>query len=158
MTWTFTIPRPVPSRNERLSNRGSDAEKGRYRRLRDGWATDLIAMKAKLRIPPAIGPRRVTITRLMAKREKSRDVDGNDVKIILDALKRETVIHEKNGHGVSIPVGYVAGAGLIHDDSRRWCVLAPIVEERAADGIAACRIEIEDITIEAAEAPGREAR
>lgn len=129
MKWSFVVPRTVPSRNEntRRHHWAVTADLSR-------WAADLRMIKIRLGIPDAVGPRAVTITRLLGKGQKFYDPRNLDDKTLVDAMKPP-----RKGRVRMIP-----GASLLVDDSMKWARIT-VEQERAADGKAATRIEIEDI-------------
>lgn len=143
--WVFFIPRPMPSKNDRLVNAGTQAQRGRYASTRAKWCTDLHTAMWMAGVPKATGPRRLSIVRLYGKGQRELDDDGPDPKIILDAAK--AVIGTKTIGRLRVPMN---GAGLIVDDRPGMLELSPITQERAADGRPGVRVEIEDITIEPA--------
>jgi len=99
--WDFTIPRDLPSLNQRIHN---GAKGWIYRSVRDAWTTDLRTLLmaqgvwALGKVAP-VNKRRVTFTRLYTGRMKEMDVGNIDVKSCTDALKL---------------------AGLIFDDAPRY--------------------------------------
>lgn len=133
MTWTFVIPRCLPSRNER-----SRKHHWAIRKALLAWERDLLVFKQKLGIPDAAGPRRVHITRLMGKGQKTFDPRNLDDKTLVDAMKPSRL------HRTKTKVSRIPGAGLLVDDSARWATIT-VDQERAADGRPGTRITIEDI-------------
>jgi hypothetical protein len=138
MTWTITIPLSIPSRNERARQ-----HHWQIKDWRSGFASFLKAAKKQQRIPDATGKRRVTITRLLGKGQKFFDDDNLDAKTLIDAMKPEH-IHTYKRKGIT-KTALIPGAALIVDDSKRWIELAPIGQERSADGDTGTRIELEDV-------------
>jgi hypothetical protein len=119
--WTMTIPRALPSLNERIHN---GAKGWRYRRTRDAWASDLRAMRLVARHKPTnlANLRRVTLTRLYTGRMREMDLANIDTKACVDAMKL---------------------AGLIFDDAPRYYE-GHVMQERC--GERGTRITIEELT------------
>lgn len=132
------IPRALISANARIVNSG--ATRWAYAKARKEWVRDIRNSMLALRIPPATGKRRITLTRLMGKGQRLFDDDGlaGGAKFVRDAMQRPYPWSTKNG------VKTVDGASLIIDDS---ATSAEFVYEqtRAADGKAATLITIEDL-------------
>jgi hypothetical protein len=137
--WSFTIPRAVPSANDRLCNGRDRVSRAMYARARDSWANDLAVMMRVHGIPAATAPRRVTITRLWGKRQRLWDDDNlsGGAKLVRDAMRASHAYKRKGA------TRWVVGAGLIVDDSARW-VTVDYVQVRAPDGVAATRIDVSD--------------
>lgn len=140
--WTLIVPRRFPSTNDRLVNAGTPAQMRRYAAVRDGWAADLKILGA--RIPKPTGPRRVTLIRLLAGRERLFDDRNLDTKAIIDAMKPERMTYARGVAGARIPIGLQPGAGLIIDD-RPGMIDVVTRQERSADGKPGVRVEVEDI-------------
>ncbi len=131
MSWTLTIPRCIPSRNETSKQHWSARSRDIKR-----WAKDIGWAALAGNVPQATGKRRLRIVRVMGKGQKRFDEDNHDIKALVDSLKPPKV---KRGTGAS------AGCSLIVDDSPRYLdLILPVVDERAADGKPGTRIEIED--------------
>lgn len=117
MKHTLTIAGWQPTRlNVLIHSHWRAAQK-----LKD-FDTSVIMVEARSqRIPKAEGRRRVSLLITLAPRQRAGDVDAF-WKSTLDALKR---------------------AGLIIDDNRQWCELAPV--EFARGGAKATTITLEDL-------------
>ena len=118
MTWTFTIPEQLPSRN--TTKRAHWAS---LKRFGDACAWSLIERKRALGIPDATGKRRVVITRLIGKGGKAYDVRNIDDKRMTDEMVR---------------------VGLLVDDAPKWIDIE-VNQERAEDGVPGTRVTIEDL-------------
>lgn len=164
--WTFTLPIDLSSANLRIVN-GKDRVAGaKYRRARD-HAADMCFWRAKqlgmaLHLFPgadlalddsARTRRRVTIVRLMGKRQRAFDDDGMVAacKGLRDAMQRPRTYGKRVGaHVVQVPI---AGAGIVWDDSAKWSEWR-YAQERSADGRPGVRVEVENI--EPARGPGKD--
>ncbi len=126
----------------------------RYAEVRDGWAADLKILGKH--IPRPTGPRRVTLVRLCSGRQRPFDDRNLDTKAIIDAMKPEQMKYAKGIAGARIPIGLTPGAALILDD--RPGLIEVVTRQQFVVGAMdrGTRVTIEDITIEAAEAPGRD--
>lgn len=132
MTWTLTVPRCIPSRNQTANQHWS--ARSRDKKL---WAKDIGIAALVARVPSPKGKRRLRITRLMGKGQKRFDEDNHDVKALIDSLKPPKIARGTKAS---------PGCGLIVDDSPRYLDLVlPVVDERAVDGVAGTRLELEDI-------------
>jgi len=122
--WEFTIPRDLPSLNERIHN---GAKGWKYRATRDAWAADLRAIRFANRIPhigasPPTTRRRVTLVRVYSGRQKEMDRANLDSKACVDAM----II-----------------SGLIVDDSPSWLELH-VLQERGTE--RGTRVLIEELS------------
>ena len=107
MSWTITVPLQMTSANRHLVNGGGRhaaiVAGAKYRKERDQWARALVVLARNEGIPTAAAKRRITLTRVIGPRQREYDY-GNLVggaKHVLDACKT---------------------AGLIVDDSPKWCI------------------------------------
>ncbi len=121
-SWSFVIPRVLPSLNERIHN----GKRGwRYRRVREAWISDMQAMRMSLPVRDRtriLNKRRVTITRLFSKHQRLMDKANVDTKACVDAM-------------VSV--------GLLADDSPQWLELH-VKQERGQE--RGTRVSIEELT------------
>lgn len=104
--WVLEVPLEMESANKHLVNGGGRAAAivagAKYRKARDTWTRALMVLARNAEIPKATAKRRITLTRIIAKGQRQFDY-GNLVggaKHVLDACKL---------------------AGLIVDDSPKWC-------------------------------------
>lgn len=143
--WTLTVPLPLLSANDRIVNGRDKVSRAIYANRRDAWAQILTTLARYHGIPAATGKRRVTFIRLMGKGQRAFDDDDliGGCKLVRDAMRRPKPWTKRVGKArVSM---LTAGASLIVDDSARW-LEATYVQERAADGVTATRIVIEEAT------------
>jgi len=89
--WEFTIPRDLPSLNERIHN---GAKGWAYRKSRDSWLQDLTVLGYAHKVTSATTKRRVTITRLYSGRQQEMDRANIDTKACVDALRLTRAIHD----------------------------------------------------------------
>lgn len=91
MTWTFTIPEATPSLNT-IQGRHWAANHRDKEALQ--WVV-ASALNKVPRIPPATGPRRLTITR-HGKGRLDRDNLTGGAKFLIDEIKRRRLILDDN--------------------------------------------------------------
>lgn len=140
--WTFTIPRSVPSANDRLVNGRDRVSRAMYTAARNAWARDLYAMSWIHGVTKPTGRRLVTIERLWGPRCREWDYDGlvGGCKPVVDAMQPMRT-YTRKGKTRNVP-----GAGLILDDSPKH-VTVTYLQQRAPDGVPGTRITIsEDVT------------
>lgn len=91
--------------------------------------------------------RRVVITRLYGKGQRALDRNNlwGGTKLVVDMLQPPRVFKRRMVKGGPLYETLRPGASLIVDDSDAWCDLH-VDQEKAADGVAATRIVISDIT------------
>lgn len=92
-SWSFDIPREIGTVNTHAVN-GRFGWK--YRRDRDGWADDFMAIRVLRRIPVAQRKRRVTLTRLYNGRQQEMDARNMDFKACVDAMKIAGLLVDDN--------------------------------------------------------------
>jgi len=119
--WEFTIPRDLPSLNQRIHN---GARGWQYRATRNAWMGDFLAMRGTqaMHLPLSENKRRVTLTRLYTGRMREMDLANIDAKACVDAMKL---------------------AGLIFDDAPRYYE-GHVKQERGKE--RGTRILIEEIS------------
>lgn len=90
--YEFTVDRDPPSLNAHIFNVG--ASRWKYAKERDAWMWEFRAVRLLRRIPPAVGRRRVTMTRVYGGRQKERDRDNlsGGMKPCVDALVLEKML------------------------------------------------------------------
>ncbi len=124
MTWTFIVPRALPSMNARIHNAGPTRWK--YARERDEWLQWFQVARTTERIPAAVGPRRLLVERLYAGREQERDF----INLV---------------GGCKAPVDALVLAGLLVDDKPSMLVDS-YVQARAGKGEGGrARFTLEDM-------------
>lgn len=135
--WRFVLPIALTSANDHVVNGRHAVAAALYRKRRDQWAWALTLKARYVGVPPVVSFRRVTITRLWGKGQRAWD-DDNLVaacKALRDAMQAPRVVRGRR----------VAGASIVVDDSAKWSAWA-YAQERAADGVAAVRIEVSETT------------
>ena len=151
--WRFVLPIDLPSKN------GIPRHVHARKDMRNRWA-HMLGMAARqagiplaTRLPhlrgegpaPSVPFRAVTITRLMGKGQRRYDdhdgLEGGAV-MLRDAMQATRYRWRR---GVPMPIGVVPGAGIVWDDSAKWSAWT-YAQERAADGVAAVRIEVSETT------------
>ena len=106
MTWTLKVPLEMVSANRYLVNGGGRlaaiVSGAKYRKERDKWTRALMALARNEGVPKATAKRRITLTRIIGKRQRQFDYSNlvGGAKYVLDACK---------------------AAGLLVDDAPRWC-------------------------------------
>jgi hypothetical protein len=102
--YEFHIDRDPPSLNDRLFNAGPRARL--YRKERDLWCWEFRVIRMNRGIPSAVRDerRRVTLVRVMTKRQKARDQDNlvGGAKLCVDALVTEKLIFDDDPHHAEI--------------------------------------------------------
>jgi hypothetical protein len=148
-SWTFTIPRPLPSQN-RAPHNTSPMASHQYRRAREAWARDirLLAFDAGVKlVDDSYKPRRrVTITRLWGKGQRALDLPNawGGAKLVIDVLCPPRVFKRAKVKGGPVMEHLRPGCSLIVDDSPTWADIT-VNQERAPDGKPATRITLEDL-------------
>lgn len=101
-SWSFHVPREIESGNAYVVNSGRS--RWRYKADRNAWERDLIALKHAKRIPPALGKRRVTLTRIIGYRQRAFDRDNlaTGFKSCVDAMVRCCLLVDDNAAGAEI--------------------------------------------------------
>jgi hypothetical protein len=91
-SWSFVLEHAVLSLNARVANVGS--ARWRYASERDAWRWLVRAAKAKHRIAPAVGRRRLTLTRIYARGQRALDHDNlvGGMKPVVDAIVHEELL------------------------------------------------------------------
>lgn len=167
-SWSFTLPIDLSSANLRIVNGRHAATAAMYRKRRDTWVSWMI-MEARHVGLPFVGDagrgdiglmyvvlgdghvaqwrRRVTITRLMGKRQRAWDDDNliAACKALRDGMQMPRPPKGRQKR-------YRQGAAIVYDDSAKWSEWR-YAQERSADGKPGVRIDVEDI--EPASAPGK---
>lgn len=149
MTWTLTIPLPLPSQNRAPHNQSFVASH-HYRRARNQWAS-VLSLHARVAGVPMVTAdyqplRRVVITRLWGKGQRELDKANawGGIKLILDCMCPPKVTRYRLTKGGAVQSRVRPGASLIVDDSPKWLDV-DVTQEKAADGVAATRIMIADM-------------
>lgn len=138
--WRFVLPIALTSANDHVVNGRHIVAAAMYRKRRDQWAWWLRAASMAAGVPrveSTVTFRRVTITWLWGKGQRAWD-DDNLVaacKALRDAMQAPRVVRGRR----------VAGASIVVDDSAKWSAWT-YAQERAADGVAAVRIEVSETT------------
>ncbi len=159
MTWTFTLPFDLKSKNRTAQ---SSAAQGRiYKARRDEFAHALKVYADAAGIPRyrevvpiggndaarAAWPwpfRTITITRLMGKGQRPFDsLAGGCAEALRDACQRAYMKRNVTTvRGVKRDrVALIAGAGLVWDDSAKWSAWH-YAQEKAPDGKPGVRVTI----------------
>jgi len=127
-SWTFVLESEILSLNERVSNSGR--ARFRYRKVRDAWSWLVRAARLQHRIAPAVGRRRLTLTRIYARGQRALDRDNlaGGAKPLVDAIVRE---------------------GLLRDDTPAWLELH---HDQEPGTERAVRVLLEDLAGESAPA------
>ena len=138
--WRFVLPIALTSANDHVVNGRHAVAAAMYRKRRDQWAWALTVAARSAGVPrieQAVTFRRVTITRLWGKGQRAWD-DDNLVaacKALRDAMQAPRVVRGR----------HIPGASIVVDDSAKWSAWT-YAQERAADGVAAVRIEVNETT------------
>lgn len=90
--WVLLLDKRLGSVNARTVNSG--ASRWRYAKERDEWQSWVQVARVNQRITPARGRRRVSIERVYAGRGREMDERNLDVKSLVDALVRESVLRD----------------------------------------------------------------
>jgi len=149
MTWTLHLPIDLKSKNGAELAKGARARAGIYAAARNRYARALRFVAAKVGVAPlALFPagamestpvpfRRVTIARLMGKRQRPFDDDGliAGAACFRDAMQRDRF--GKNGR-------YIPGAGLVWDDSAKWSEWR-YLQRKSDDGRPGVLVVVEDV-------------
>lgn len=107
MKWSIEVPLEMVSANRYLVNGGGRqaaiVSGAKYRKERDKWIRALMALARNEGIPKATVKRRITLTRIIGKGQRQFDYSNlvGGAKYVLDACRE---------------------AGLIVDDSPKWCI------------------------------------
>ena len=125
--WELFLPVDLSSKNRAELARGGRARFGAYKRIRDKYAWTVKAIcrqrhpdMERAMLYPFSGAtdavsvpfRRVTIVRLMGKRQRPFDDDGlvSGAAVLRDACQRERYHAGR----------FILGAGIVWDDSAKW--------------------------------------
>lgn len=123
--WEFVLPLETLSLN--AQHRGGDAkwQHVRYKKERNAWQWAVKVARVNHKITPATGKRRVTLTRLYGKGCRAYDEDNlrGGLKPCIDSMVRE---------------------GILQQDDRKHAEVH-YRQERAADGVSALRVTVEEL-------------
>jgi hypothetical protein len=146
--YTLLIPRSLSSQNRAANNLSPTASHG-YRKERQKWADDIVNASRVAGVPlvgiDRMVRRRVVITRLWGKGQREWDKPNawGGAKMVIDVLCPPRVFKRRKVKGGPVVTHLRPGASLIYDDSTKWADIE-VRQEKAVDGVAATRIEIEE--------------
>ena len=140
MKWTLHIPITLTTANARVVNGAHAATAAIYRRHRDACALALTVAARNAGVPTFDGTghfRWVRLVRLYTGRQRAWDSDNlvAACKALRDACQLPRLWRGR----------WIPGAAIVVDDSATWSAWT-YAQERAADGVAAVRIEVSEPT------------
>ena len=142
MKWTLHIPITLTTANARVVNGAHAATAAIYRRHRDACALALTVAARNAGVPTFTETadahfRYVRLVRLYTGRQRAWDSDNlvAACKALRDACQLPRLWRGR----------WIPGAAIVVDDSATWSAWT-YAQERAADGVAAVRIEVSEPT------------
>ena len=142
MKWTLHIPITLTTANARVVNGAHAATAAIYRRHRDACALALTVAARNAGVPTFTATadahfRYVRLVRLYTGRQRAWDSDNlvAACKALRDACQLPRLWRGR----------WIPGAAIVVDDSATWSAWT-YAQERAADGVAAVRIEVSEPT------------